>query len=236
MRNISGILIVDKPAGWTSNDVVIKTRNMLGVSKVGHTGTLDPMATGVLVLLIGKATKTAWHFENDCKRYSAEITFGRATDTYDSTGKTTVTGDPSSVNISDLKTAINSFAGNVEQIPPMFSALKVGGKRLYRLARDGKTVNRKPRKIFISRIKPDLSGYPVIKLDIECSKGTYVRSIANQLGEIVCCPAHLSALQRIASGEYTIEDAADFLSLVESSELTHLESLIMPVPFQEKMV
>ena len=216
---LDGIIIVDKPQDWTSHDVVKKTRNLLGVSKVGHTGTLDPMATGVLVLLIGKATKMARYFENDSKRYEVEITFGSATDTYDSTGITTETGNPGSVNIDDLKTAIKSFKGEMEQIPPMFSALKVGGERLYRLARQGKTVDRKPRKIFIRMINSDLFHYPVIKLEIECSRGTYMRTIAHQLGEMVGCPAHLSSLRRTVSGKYKIKDAVDEFDFDEAENL-----------------
>jgi len=209
---INGILIVDKPQGWTSHDVVKKTRNLLGVSKVGHTGTLDPMATGV------------------------EVTFGRATDTYDSTGKTTATGDPTKVDKNNLRAVIARFEGESKQIPPMFSAVKVGGKKLYQLARAGKKVECKPRKIVISRIKHDLSDYPIITLDIECSRGTYIRSIAHQLGEMVGCHAHLSALRRTASGDYTIKDAVDFLSIVESGRQSILERSLITVTDQEKKV
>lgn len=236
MNTINGILIVDKPSGWTSHDVVKKTRNLLGISKVGHTGTLDPMATGVLVLLIGKATKIARFFENDNKRYIAEITFGRSTDTYDRTGTTTATGDPSKVNMILLKDTIKSFEGESEQIPPMFSAVKIGGKKLYQLARNGKTVIRKSRKIIIKRIEHDLADFPLITLDIECSKGTYIRSIAHTLGEMVGCPAHLSALRRISSGKYTLKDAVNFLAIVETEDQINLERLIYPVLDREIMV
>jgi tRNA pseudouridine55 synthase len=236
LTDLNGILIVNKPQGWTSHDVVKKTRNLLGVSKVGHTGTLDPMATGVLVLLIGTATKVARYFENDRKRYVAEITFGRATDTYDNDGRTTATDNPMNVDVNVIKTAIVQLEGDSEQIPPMFSALKVGGKKLYRLARAGKIVDRKPRKINISSIEYDLSTYPRITLGIECSKGTYIRSIAHQLGEMVGCPSHLSALKRSASGDYTIEDAVDFLSLCESTGHGNIERLIRPVSDMEFMI
>ncbi|MFC1529013.1 tRNA pseudouridine(55) synthase TruB [Candidatus Latescibacterota bacterium] len=236
MNTSNGIFIVDKPSGWTSHDVVKKARNLFGVSKVGHTGTLDPIATGVLILLIGKATKSAMLFENDKKRYLAEITFGWATDTYDRTGTKTAMGDPADVNMNKLKDAIKSFIGESEQIPPMFSAVKVNGKKLYQLARKGITVKRKPRKICITKIKPDLSDFPRIKLDIECSKGTYIRTIAHKLGEMACCPAHLSALQRTASGKYTIEEAVEFLTLIEAEDKSNLERFIYPVPDQEIMV
>lgn len=221
---------MDKPSGWTSHDVVKKTKMMLGGNiKVGHTGTLDPIATGVLVLLIGKATKSAKYFEKDDKRYLAEITFGYATDTYDRTGITTITGDPDKVDMETLKTAIKSFEGETDQFPPMYSAIKVGGKRLYQLARAGKKVELKPRKIFISFIKLIFNDYPKINLDIICSKGTYIRSIADQLGKKVGCPAHLSSLRRTASGKYTISDSVDFLSLVNSTNYNDLKSLIIPI-------
>ena len=229
MNDINGILVVNKPEGWTSHDVVKKTRNIFGGIKVGHTGTLDPMATGVLVLLIGIATKKANIFENDLKRYLAEVTFGRATNTYDRTGETTAVGDPKIVNINNLKTVLKSLAGESEQLPPMFSAIKIGGKKLYKLARAGKTIERKPRKIKIYSIKSDLTDYPRIMLDIECSKGTYIRSIAHQLGKMVDCPAHLSALQRTASGKYLIKDAVDFLSLIESAETGNMEQFVRPI-------
>jgi len=229
VNEISGILIVDKPRGWTSFDVVKKTRNMLGGVKTGHAGTLDPNATGVLVLLIGRATKAASLHESASKKYTAEVTFGRATDTYDSEGGTTETGNPDRVNPMDLEKAINSFFGESEQVPPMYSALKVQGKKLYELARAGKTVERKPRTIRISAISADCSGFPVIVLDIECSKGTYIRSIAHELGLKAGCPAHLSALRRTASGEFDIGDAVNFLELAEKNERSEVMKHIKPI-------
>ena len=230
MRELIGILVIDKPRGWTSHDVTKKARNLLGGVKIGHTGTLDPNATGVLVLLIGKATKMAKYFEKDTKRYEAVITFGWATDTYDSNGRTTATGDYNDVDIDYLQEVIDGFSGESEQIPPMYSAVKVNGKRLYQLARMGKTITRKSRTIQIDYIKSDLTDYPRIMLDIVCSKGTYIRSIAHQLGEKVGCPSHLSALRRTSSGKYTVEEAVDFLSIAESSDDTELIRLIKPVP------
>ena len=226
MNELKGILVVDKPPDWTSHDVVKKTKNMLGGVKVGHTGTLDPFSTGVLILLIGKATKLAKFFENDDKSYNAEITFGSATDTYDSTGKTTETGDPNTVNRKDLTAAIRSFEGVSEQIPPMYSALKVGGKRLYKLARQGIHVDVKPRTITINSIESDITHYPKVDLSVTCSKGTYIRSIADQLGKKVSCPAHLSALCRTAAGKYTLDDAVNFLSVVDSADADTLRSCI----------
>ena len=229
MNDTNGILIVDKPSGWTSFDVVKKIRNMLGGVKVGHTGTLDPNATGVMVILIGRATKLAGCFENDDKRYRAEITFGSSTDTYDSDGKITEVGDPEKVDVKLLEAVIGDMVGESEQVPPMYSAVKVNGQRLYTLARKGKTVERKPRTIHIRTIEPDLSSFPKIVVDIICSKGTYIRTIAHQLGEKTGCPSHLSALRRTESGTYTLHDAVDFLSLVESTMKVDVCDFILPV-------
>ena len=228
-ETLKGVLVVDKPAGWTSHDVVGKTRRLLGVKKVGHTGTLDPMATGVLVLLVGSATKQAKHFENDDKRYLAEITFGRATDSYDATGETTAEGDPELIVRRKLLETINGFIGVTGQLPPMFSAVKVGGKRLYTLARQGETIERKPRTVTIYSMDADVNGFPVITLDIHCSKGTYIRTIAHELGEKLGCPAHLSALRRTASGRFIIEDAVDFMACAETGNAEILkEALLSP--------
>lgn len=230
MTDLNGVLVVDKPMGWTSHDVVNKTRYMLKVKKVGHTGTLDPMATGVLVLLIGTATKAAPLFENDRKRYFAKITFGHSTDTYDAEGMMVATGDPSLVDIDNLRTIIDSMHGEFEQQPPMFSAVKVGGRRLYHIARSGGEVKRKSRRIRIFSISADVNSYPVVTIDIECSKGTYIRSIAQELGGKAGCPAHLSALRRTASGQFAIEDAVPFKTIVDSNDHEALEKAIRPLP------
>ncbi len=229
MSDFNGILVVDKPSGWTSHDVVKKTKILLNGTKVGHTGTLDPFATGVLILLVGKSTKYAQLFEKDEKRYLAEITFGYATDTYDITGSVTSQGDPDKVDIEVLRAAIKRFEGESEQYPPMYSAIKVGGKKLYQLARAGKTIDRQPRKIFIRFIEATVTNFPRINLDIKCSKGTYIRSIADQLGREVGCPSHLSSLRRTEAGKYTIAEAIDFLSIVESNDRNTLKSLINPI-------
>ena len=229
MKDLNGLLVVDKPRGWTSHDVVNKTRFMLGVKKAGHTGTLDPMATGVLVLLIGRATKLATLFENDNKRYLAEVTFGSSTDTHDAEGVVVKTGDPSVITLSSLTTAIDSFKGVITQLPPMYSAVKVGGKKLYQIARKGGTVERKPRNVTIFSLEAVLDEYPVITLDVVCTKGTYIRSLANDIGEKAGCPAHLSALRRTAAGQFTIDSALDFQAIVNDNLRDELEKGIQPL-------
>ena len=218
MSELNGLLVVDKPAGWTSHDVVNKIRNMLGRVKTGHTGTLDPFATGVLIVLIGGATKAAMTFEQDDKRYLAEITFGYSTDTYDCTGNVKETGDTSLVELESLRSLIDGMHGEQEQYPPMYSAVKVNGKKLYQLARKGIEIERKPKLISIRKIEADITNFPKINLDIECSKGTYIRTIADTLGRLAGCPAHLSALRRTASGKFKIENAINFSEIVEKSD------------------
>jgi tRNA pseudouridine55 synthase len=223
-----GILVVDKPYGWTSHDVVKKTRNMLN-AKVGHTGTLDPMATGILILLVGKATRYASFMTNHKKRYLAEVLFGFSTDTYDAMGNKVETGDPEFVDKKKLRSLLNSFKGEMYQVPPMWSAKKIGGKRLYDLARAGKTVEREPAKIVIFNLSYNLAEFPSIRLDLTCSSGTYVRSIANDIGEKAGCPSHLKSLKRIESGPYTISNAIDFLKIVNNGNTEELKSYLLPL-------
>ena len=217
-----GILVVNKPAGWTSHDVVNKARNLLGGCKVGHTGTLDPFATGVLVLLIGKATRQAKLFEHDVKGYDAEITFGSATDTYDCTGTVTETGDPGAVDTAAIAREIESLRGVSLQTPPPYSAVKVGGVRLYKLARKGKPAEAQPREITIHEVNGSIAAFPVVRLQMVCSKGTYVRAVAHELGRKIGCPAHLSALERTRVGDFTLADACDFLTAAKASDATML--------------
>lgn len=204
---MDGLLVVNKPKGWTSFDVVAKIRNKLGVKKVGHTGTLDPMATGVLVLCLGKATKMAEQISAQDKEYVAEITFGATSNTDDAEGGLKETKNPKPLSQSEVETALRSFEGEIEQMPPQFSAKKVGGKRAYKLARQGKTVELTPSKITIHEL--ELTGYqwPILKLRILCSKGTYIRAIARDLGQLLGCGAYLSALERTQVGNFKIAQA-----------------------------
>lgn len=201
------ILNVDKPKGITSFDVVRQIRRRLGVKKVGHGGTLDPMAEGVLLILVGRATKRASELIGLDKEYRAGILLGTTTDTYDITGKIVERGDYSSISCMEVERALNKFTGEIQQVPPMYSAVKIGGRKLYQLARRGETIERSPRKIKIHLINFLSWNSPVVTLDIHCSKGTYIRSLAYDLGRELGCGACLESLQRTAVGDYTIEDS-----------------------------
>lgn len=198
-----GVLVVDKPAGMTSHDVVNAVRRLTGLRRVGHTGTLDPMATGVLVLLLGPATRLARFVSGVDKRYHAVIQLGATTTTYDAEGEI-VERYPVNVNLDHIQAALSTFLGEIEQIPPMVSAIKVQGQRLYELARQGKVIQRQPRPVTFYAI--DILDWqsPALTLDIHCSAGTYIRSLAHDLGEKLGCGAYLTALRRTASGSFDL--------------------------------
>ena len=210
----NGIIIIDKPAGWTSMDVCAKLRGILHEKRVGHAGTLDPMATGVLPVFVGQATKAVSFAENGRKVYEAVLLLGRVTDTQDTRGETleeravTVTAD-------DVRAALPRFLGEIEQIPPMYSAIKVNGQKLYDLARQGKEVARKPRRITIYdlALTEDMGGGRYA-LRVECSKGTYIRTLCHDLGQALGCGGCMAALRRTEASGFgigeavTLEDAA----------------------------
>ncbi|MDP8230549.1 MAG: tRNA pseudouridine(55) synthase TruB [Candidatus Gorgyraea atricola] len=204
---MDGILVVDKPKGMTSHDVVDVVRRRFGMRRVGHAGTLDPMATGVLVMLVGRATKLAGTFLRDDKEYVATLFFGRSTDTQDSTGKVIEEKDVNGLDIDAVKKALESFKGNMEQIPPMVSAKKYKGKKLYQLARKGKTVPRKPCPITIHEIELVEFNMPEAIFRVKCSKGTYVRTLCEDIGRSLGYPAHMSALKRTRSGKFSLQEA-----------------------------
>ena len=201
------VLNIYKPQGLTSFGVVSRVRKKLNIKKVGHAGTLDPMAEGTLIVLVGKATKKASEFSALDKEYRAGILLGEKTDTYDVTGKALGSGDTSGVSLSRLQDALNEFSGEIEQVPPMFSALKVDGKRLYKLAREGVEIERKSRRITIHQIKLERWENPRLEITVRCSKGTYIRSLAHDLGEKLGCGGCLETLVRTAVGSYRVEDA-----------------------------
>lgn len=201
------ILNVNKPEEWTSFDVVKKIRTAIGVKKVGHAGTLDPFASGVLLVCTGGATKRVEELMNFEKEYVSEIVLGKTTDTYDRTGVVLSETDSTAVEFAQIHEATKNFEGEIYQTPPMYSAIKVNGQRLYELARRGKVVERAPRKINISQLEVLQFENPRVRLRIVCSKGTYIRSLAQDMGERLGCGAYLHSLVRTRIGPHRIEDA-----------------------------
>jgi len=216
----SGILVVDKPAGPTSFAVVERVRRAVGARKAGHTGTLDPMATGVLAVCLDEAVKLQhWITETD-KGYDALVVFGFATDTEDAEGRETERGDPSGLTAEGVAAALGGFVGEIDQIPPMYSAVRVGGRRLHVAARAGEEVERAPRRVVVHALdlagfEPAVDGLARARIAVRCGKGTYVRTLATSLGKALGVPAHLGGLRRTASGPFTITQALT-LDQVES--------------------
>lgn len=202
------VLVVDKPSGMTSHDVVARLKRSSGASKVGHAGTLDPGATGVLVVLLGRATRLADLLVRCEKEYSGRIVLGTETDTQDAEGRVTAEGDTSAVTGADVERAFRRFEGEIMQVPPMVSALKHEGRPLYVLARRGIVIEREARRVHVERL--DLLGFnsPVVRFEIVCSRGTYVRTIASDVGRELGCGAHLGELTRTRVGPFGIGDAA----------------------------
>ncbi len=203
----AGFLVVDKPVGWTSHDVVDAARRWLGVRRIGHLGTLDPLATGVLPLAVRGATKLAPFLAEGPKVYVGTIRLGVATNTYDAEGEITHQHDGPLPDEEAVRAALDGFLGESEQLPPMFSSVKKDGVPLYRLARQGEEVEREPRTIRIASISMPHYAPPEIGIEVSCSPGTYVRSLAHDLGEALGCGAHLSGLRRTQSGSFRLEDA-----------------------------
>jgi len=206
-NQIDGIMVIDKPADWTSFDVVAKVRNLLNVKKVGHTGTLDPKATGVLVLCIGKGTKLVQKLTGLDKEYICDITFGATSNTDDQEGEITPVEDVSEVPVTTIENALKEFTGTFEQIPPQFSAKKIEGKKAYELARKGKKADVKPAEVTVHQIELLDYKWPVLKLKVHCGKGFYVRSLARDLGEKLGVGGYLSFLKRTKVGHFSIEEA-----------------------------
>lgn len=228
-KDLAGILNVDKPPGITSHDVVDAVRRLTGQRKVGHAGTLDPMATGVLLLCLGKATRVSEYLMAGCKRYRATIVFGTETDTYDAQGQVVRTGGRTDYDLGEIQTALESFRGSIDQIPPMYSALKLNGEALYKLARQGKTVAREPRPVEVYSI--DLLDWtiPALTIEISCSSGTYVRSLAHDLGKQLGGGGHLAALVRLQSGSFSLEEAVSLDLLEEAFQHGCGEKHVLPM-------
>lgn len=223
---IAGILNINKPSGITSHDVVDKVRRASGIGRVGHTGTLDPAASGVLLVCIGQATRVSEYLMEGRKKYEAQIRLGISTDTGDSEGKVTHEAPEVNTTREQIDQALNHFRGPIQQLPPMHSALKYKGTPLYKLARRGIEVERSPRPVEVHDLQLIDWSPPSIRLVVECSKGTYIRALARDLGEMLGTGAHLQTLVRVASGCFTL-DSAMSLGTVEDSFANGLWSYIL---------
>lgn len=212
---MDGILIIDKPQGLTSHDCVKKIRETFNIKKVGHAGTLDPMATGILILLLGKATRLFPDFSGFDKEYKATLTLGITTETGDIEGNIVKSQPYDYVKLERLLEVFDKFQGETEQIPPMVSALKYKGKKLYQLARKGIVIPRSPRKIFIHSLIMEKYNPPEIEFKVKCSKGTYIRKLGEDMGDLLGCGGCISRLRRIMAGPFGIEEA---IKLEEANE------------------
>jgi tRNA pseudouridine55 synthase len=226
-----GVAVVDKPAGWTSHDVVAKSRGVLGTRKVGHSGTLDPDATGILVLGVGKATRLLRFLTELPKSYVGEIVLGVETSTLDAAGEVTATHDMSAVTEDQVRAAVLPLTGAIEQIPPMVSAVKIGGKRLHELARQGIEIDRPPRPVTVYRYEVEpIAGEPgVWRCEVDCSSGTYIRTLAADLGTALGGGGHLRSLRRTAVGGFTLDDAGTIEAPVLrpiSDAVRHLDHVV----------
>lgn len=229
--SINGTLNLCKPTGPTSFDIVRKVKSLTHQKKVGHGGTLDPLASGVLPICIGQATRISEFLADSSKSYRAEVTLGVATDTYDAEGTVTSTADPSSITYSQLEEVSQQFQGPILQEPPMFSALKHEGKRLYQLARQGIVIEREKRETIIHRLDIIEWSPPVITMEIECGRGAYVRSLAHDLGQALGCGAHLKGLVRLKTGPFDIKDSMTIEELIAVVEEGRWEQFLYPTDF-----
>ncbi len=223
---MDGLLLVDKPAGWTSHDAAAYIRKTLGIKKAGHTGTLDPDATGLVIVLLGKATRLARYFDQDNKGYRAVLELGAETDTEDSSGRVTSECSVPELDRPFVEDIFRRFTGTIEQVPPMYSAVKVGGERLYKRARAGEEVARAPRKVVIEELRLVGIDGPLVSFDVVCSKGTYIRTLCREMGKALGSCAYMKSLRRIRCGDYTVL-AAVALSLRPSKD--DIASRIIPM-------
>ncbi len=221
----NGILIVDKPEGWTSQDVVSKLRGVLHEKRVGHGGTLDPMATGVLPVFVGRATRAVEFFEHAEKAYETTLLLGTTTDTQDTTG-TVLETRPVTADEAAVRALLPRFTGVQQQLPPMYSAVKIGGKKLYELAREGKEIERKPREITVFSAELLHFENNSARLRIHCSKGTYIRTLCHDIGQALGCGGCMAALRRVQAGAYRLADAVTLDEILAHPEP---QTLLKPV-------
>ncbi len=225
-NDVDGILLVDKPSDWTSFDVLNMMKHRFSVRKIGHCGTLDPMATGLLVVLLGKATKLQDSLMGGEKEYLGSLRLGMETDTEDSTGKVIAESDWHGVTREAAQAVAQSFLGEIEQIPPMMSAIKLHGKPLYKLARKGVTVERKARPVTIRAFDFTEVALPEISFRVQCSKGTYIRTLCADLGRRLGCGACMTALRRTRSGDFSLADAIT-VEMLQNLDLDGLRSVCL---------
>lgn len=234
---IDGVVVVDKPAGWTSHDVVGKLRKLYGQKRVGHAGTLDPEATGVLVVGLGRVTRLLRFVQDTTKRYRGRVAFGIATDTLDAAGQV-LEREPMELEPEQVAAAARGFVGEIEQLPPMVSAVKVGGRKLYEMARRGEETEREPRSVTVHRFEVEEvepGPYPTATVLVECSSGTYVRALAADLGTALGGCAHLAELRRLAVGAFTLDQAVT-VEVVEADPEAAVRAPITAVAHLERVV
>ena len=225
---LNGIIIVDKEPGYTSHDVVAKLRGICGQKKIGHTGTLDPQATGVLPVCLGSATKLCDMLTDRDKEYVAELLLGVETDTQDTTGQV-LNRKPAEVSDMEVRRACESFLGRYDQVPPMYSALKVNGKKLCDLAREGKEIERKARSVTIYEMEILECRLPVVKMRVACSKGTYIRTLCADIGTALGCGGTMQSLRRTRAGEFAIREALTLGQLQQLKDQGRLAEVVRPV-------
>ena len=225
---MNGILLIDKEQDWTSNDVVVKLKGILHERRIGHSGTLDPMATGLLIVFVGRATRAVSFAESDEKRYLATLRLGLTTDTQDTTGNVI---ERRAVDVSDeaLQRMLGRFTGEQRQIPPMYSAIKVHGKKLYEIARKGGELEREPRRIVIHELRLLGRKGDDVFLDVRCSKGTYIRTLCHDIGAALGCGGCMAALRRISAGCFSVEDAVGIRGVQALAENGSIEERLLPV-------
>ena len=225
---MNGILLIDKQPDWTSNDVVAKLKGILHQRRIGHSGTLDPMATGLLVVFVGRVTRAVEFAEGHDKRYTAGLRLGITTDTQDITG-TVLEEKGVTVTREELEQALAGFRGEIQQIPPMYSAIKHEGQRLYDIARKGGEVERKPRAITIHDLRVIGRQEGDWLLDVRCSKGTYIRTLCHDLGQALGCGGCMSSLRRVEAGEFSVEQAVTLSQVQQMADAGRAEELLLPV-------
>lgn len=228
-RDVSGVLVIDKPIGLSSNDVVQKAKRLFNARKVGHTGALDPLATGVLPLCFGEATKFSQYLLSSDKKYWVRLQLGVATDSGDAEGKIIAERPVENIDAAKINDALRFFRGEIDQVPSMFSAIKHKGQPLYKLARQGIEIEREARRVTIFSNELVAFEGDQLELEIHCSKGTYVRTIAQELGEVLGCGAHVSALRRRAAGPYDESDLISFATLEAAVEDGSLDPFLQPI-------